>query len=108
MKWAITMILILLILTFLAVSKPSEADFQSWARANIRADDNADVLERGMVFLLRTQMNLETVYRDYTILATVDTRVVDIRLRYLGIAGQWFLLHREDSSENESQVGSRG
>jgi len=104
MQWAMTTILVLLLLTFLAVTKPSEADFQSWARTNIRADDNADLLERGMMFALRTQMNLETVYRDYTILAIIDTRVLDIRLRYLGIAGQWILLNREDPSEQRSRA----
>ncbi len=98
MKWLFTTILVLLLLTFLAVTKPSEADFQSWARANIRADDSADWVERGAMFALRTQVNMETVYRDYTILAVVDTRMLDVRLRYVGIAGQWFLVERDDRS----------
>lgn len=98
MKSTFTLILVLLLFIFLAVTKPSETDFQQWARANIRADDSADWVERGMLFAVRTQMNLETVYRDYAILAVVDTRVLDTRLRYLGIAGQWVLIGQEEGS----------
>lgn len=92
---AVFLVISLLVLLLLAVTKPSESDFHSWARANIRAEANAGLLERGMIMTMRTQMRLEATYRDYAVVAIVDTRVGGNQLRYLGIAGQWILLEED-------------
>ena len=90
-------VIVLLVLLLLAVTKPSEGDFHTWARANIQAGSDGDLLERGLALTLRTQARLEARYQDYAVFAIVETRMANRKHRYLGIAGQWILI--EDSPQ---------
>ncbi len=84
-------LVLLLIVTALAVSRPDRASFDRFIGRAAEAPDG-NLLQRAGAAIATLQAHLTTQYHDHALWATAEVTVGSRHERYLGVAGTWIRL----------------
>ncbi|HSN53837.1 MAG: hypothetical protein AB1Z65_01175 [Candidatus Sulfomarinibacteraceae bacterium] len=93
-KAAIGFLLVVGVVVALSLTRPDEASFKRWAKANIPSESGS-VVEQAKGIALTTQAKWTADYEDHVLWATVDAYQGGTEQRFVGVMGTWFPLGGE-------------
>lgn len=83
-------IIILVLLVFTSVTKPSEESFDNYIKSEFKSNKTDDGLTSIVKGVFKIQSNLTTKYYDKTFYSITETKIGNDKHKFLGICGFWF------------------
>ncbi len=83
-------IIILILLVFASITKPSEDSFNNYIKTEFKSNKNDDGLTRIVKGVSKLQSNLTTRYNDKIFYSITETSIGNEKHKFIGIFGFWF------------------
>ena len=97
MRKMFSMVMFLMVVFIaLAVTNPDRDHFYNWIEKTYQTDSETNILDALVLKGAEFQANFNVVFDDKVIFTFASTEVYGEKMRFLGVAGNWFALDKKE------------